>query len=88
MIEIILLFFLCKRIGKLAQSRGLKATVWVIITILTWIGMEILGIGVALMFFEKENILSVALVGLLFGFMGYHMIHNYLQKLPDQDNVL
>ncbi|MDP4283085.1 MAG: hypothetical protein Q8891_01575 [Bacteroidota bacterium] len=84
MIEIIVLVFLTKEIGKLAHAKGLKPGIWKIYTILGWIISEIIGIIVGVMIFGKDNLFSVILVGLTFAITSYFIIKAQLSKLPDQ----
>ena len=85
MIEIILLFFLSKKIGILAEQKGLSSTRWIIITILAWIVAEMFGILVGFMFFSKDNLISILLVAILFGVASYHILRSFLQKFPDKE---
>lgn len=66
MIEIILLFFLSKKMGDLAIEKGLSPGRWKLYTVLSWIVFELLGIifGVILFGFDKNNI---------WGLMGFCM---------------
>lgn len=85
MIEIILLFFLARKNGALAEQKGLSATRWIVITIIAWIVAEMLGLIVAMMFFSLENLISIMLTALLFGVAGYHLVNSHLQKMPDKN---
>lgn len=86
MIDLIALFFLTKEIGKIALQKGVKPITWKIYTITGWILSEILGFIVALMFFEKDNLFSIVLVGFLFAITSYFIIKAQLHKLPDQNS--
>ena len=46
--DIILLFFLCRSIAKLAKSKGRNPFLWVIYTIISWIFCEGIGLNIAL----------------------------------------
>lgn len=83
MIEIIALFFLTRSIGLLALSKGLSPLKWKIITIVTWIAFEFLGVIVATMFFSQHNIVSILLVAIAFAITGYYLVRRYLEQLPD-----
>ena len=83
MLEIIALIFMTRDIGKLAASKGLKPLTWKIYTVLAWIVFEIWGFMVALMFFEKDNLFSIMMVGLMFAVTSYFLIKARLNKLPD-----
>ncbi|MEO5650930.1 MAG: hypothetical protein ABIR03_13545 [Ginsengibacter sp.] len=86
MIDLIALFFLSKEIGRLALQKGVKPTTWKIYTITGWIVSEIIGFFVALLIFEKDNLFSIVLVGLLFAITSYFIIKAQLNKLPDQNS--
>jgi len=85
MIEIIVLIFLTREIGKLAFNKGLKPLTWKIYTVVSWIVTEIIGFMLGLMIFRKDNLISVMLVGLTFAITSYFIIKAQLNKLPDQD---
>ncbi|HEY8658897.1 MAG TPA: hypothetical protein VIL78_07655 [Hanamia sp.] len=84
MIEIIVLIFLTREIGKLAHDKGLKPRIWKIYTVLGWFITEVIGIVVGVMIFGKDNLFSVILVGLTFAITSYFIIKAQLNKLPDQ----
>lgn len=84
MLEIVILYFLTKEIGKLAESKGQKTFRWKFYTVLGWIASEIFGIGVGLMFFTKDNLVSIILVGLAFAVTSYFFIKAQLTKLPNR----
>ena len=44
MLEIIILIFLTREIGRLAHSKGLKSGTWKIYTVVGWIVLEIIGV--------------------------------------------
>ena len=83
MIELLALIFLTKEIGKLAILKGLPPGRWKFICVLFWFLMEIVGIIAGMIFFGKDNLVSIVLVGLGFAVTGYFMVKNYLQNLPD-----
>lgn len=83
MLEIIALIFITREIGKLAASKGLKPLTWKIYAVLAWIIFEIWGFMIALMFFEKDNLFSIMMVGLMFAVTSYFLIKARLNKLPD-----
>ena len=83
MIEIIALIFLTREIGRLAHDKGLKPITWKIYTIISWIISEIIGIMVGLMIFSKDNLFSIAMIGITFAITSYFIIKAQLNKLPD-----
>jgi len=84
MLEIVVLYFLTKEIGKLAESKGQKAFRWKLRTVVGWIASEIFGMIVGLMFFTKDNLFSIILVGLAFAVTSYFFIKAQLNKLPNR----
>lgn len=84
MLEIIVLIFLTKDVGRLAESKGVKPLTWKIYTVVGWIISEIIGIFVGLMIFGKDNLFSIILVGLAFAVTSFFIIKAQLNKLPDQ----
>ena len=97
MIEIIVLYFLCKHIGKLALSKGLKPLTWKIYTILAWIAAELLGIifGAALFGINLQAELSkqtnelgrLMLFSLVCAFGGYLLVRKILENRPDRQSA-
>lgn len=83
MLEIIALIFLCREIGKLAKEKGLKPSTWQIYLVGGWIIAEIFGCIIGFVIFGPDNLISVALVGLVFAFSGYFGIRSFLDKYPD-----
>ena len=83
MLEIIILIFLTKEIGKLAHHKGLKPGTWKIYTVAGWILSEIIGIVIGAMTFGKDNLFSIVMVGLAFAITSYFIIKAQLNKLPD-----
>ena len=83
MLEIIILIFLTKQIGRLAHSKGLKTGTWKIYTVVGWIISEIIGIVIGVMIFGKDNLFSIVMVGLAFAITSYFIIKAQLNKLPD-----
>ena len=83
MLEIIALIFLTREIGKIAASKGLKPLTWKIYLVVTWIIFEIWGFMVGLLFFDIDNVISIALVGFTFAITGYFWIKARLNRMPD-----
>lgn len=83
MLEIIILIFLTKDIGKLAQTKGLKPGTWKIYTVVGWVISEIIGIIIGFIIFGKDNLFSAALIGIAFAVTSYYIIKAQLNKLPD-----
>ena len=86
MLEIILLFFLTKKIGILAEAKGLSAKRWKLYLILAWIGAELIGAFIAVLIFGPDDLFSCFLVAIGCAGTSYMAIKNYLSKLPDVIN--
>ena len=85
MIEIIILIFLTREIGRLAVSKGLKPLTWKVYNVLGWLTFECIGLLAGLMIFGKSNLISVNLVGIAFAVTSYFLIKSRLNKLPDHN---
>jgi hypothetical protein len=97
LIEIIALFFLCRRNGLLAVKKGLNATRWKWYTIFGWFAAEIAGIFLGILLFgktnfenlndinalEKSNFYGLAAMGLISAFGGYLIVKAILENKPD-----
>ncbi len=83
MIEIIILVFLSIKIGKMAKKKGLKRNTWILYTVLSWIGGEIIGVIAGFAIFDKSNIISIMLMGIAGAISGYFIIKHQLDKIPD-----
>lgn len=83
MIEIIVLIFLTKEIGRLAIQKGLNKNMWKLYTVLGWIGMEIIGAIIGVIIFGPDNLFSIVMVGLAFAFTSYFILKASLNKKPD-----
>ena len=85
MLDLIILIFLTREIGRLAERKGLKTVTWRIYNVIGWLLFEIIGIVVGYLFFGKDNYFSISLVGFMFAISSYFIIKSRLNKLPDQD---
>ncbi len=83
MLEIILLIFLTRRIGVLAERKGLKAGWWKFYTVLAWIGGEIIGIVLAITLFNEGELFPILLLAIGGAATGYFIVRNTLTKKPD-----
>lgn len=83
MIEIIILIFLTREIGRMALRKGLKPLTWKIYNVLGWLTFEFIGLLFGLMIFGKDNLISVNLIGIALAVTSYFLIKAQLNKLPD-----
>ncbi len=85
MLDLILLFFLTKEIGRLAFRKGLKPLTWKIYNVSGWLGAELIGIIIGAAIFGLDNLVSVQLIAFAFAITSYFIIKAHLNKLPDHD---
>jgi hypothetical protein len=85
MLEIIAIIFLSKNNGKLAESKGLKSGLWILYTVLAWIGAEVIGVTAGILLFD-ENIFIGYILGIAFAIASYFILKNILEKKPDLVN--
>ncbi len=85
MLDLIVLYFLTREIGKLAFRKGLKPLTWKIYNIIGWLAAELVGILIGIMVFGMNNLISVQLIAFAFAITSYFIIKTQLNKLPDQD---
>lgn len=84
MLDLIILYFLTKEIGKIAAQKGLKPITWKIYTIVAWIASELVGLVFGIMIFGVNNLISIILVGFTFAITSYFLIRAQLNRLPDK----
>ncbi len=84
MIEIIVLIFLAREIGRLAERKGLSKTRWKIVLIALWLFLEFTGVIIGMLIFSYDNLFSIAMVGLMLASTSYFIVRGYLLKQPDQ----
>ena len=82
--DLILLFFFTREIGRLSAKKGLKPITWKIYTIISWIASEIVGLVFGLMIFSVDNLFSIILVAITFAITSYFIIKAQLNRLPDK----
>lgn len=85
MLDLILLYFLTREIGRLAFKKGLKPLTWKIYNIAGWLGAELIGIVIGVLAFGLNNLVSVQLIAFAFAITSYFILKAQLNKLPDQD---
>lgn len=85
MLDLIVLIFLTREIGRLAARKGLKPLTWRIYNVTGWLFFEIIGLVLGIWIFGKDNLISINLFGFMFAITSYFIIRGQLNKLPDQD---
>ncbi len=88
MLEIVLLFFLCKKIGVMATQKGLNPGRWKLYTVISWIAFEMLGCvtGIVVFGFDKNNLIELLSFSILCAFGGFLFVRYRLENLPDQEH--
>lgn len=88
MLDLILLFFLTREIGKLALRKGLKPNTWKIYNVVGWLAGELVGVVIGVLIFGVDNLISVQLIAFAFAITSYFIIKAQLNKLPDiEDDI-
>lgn len=95
MLEILLLFGLCKHLGVIAKDKGLKPIKWQLVLVAVWVGVEItVSTSAYLAFFvlygeEAETLsLSFYFLALIGSAISAWLIFTYLKNLPPQKSVI
>jgi hypothetical protein len=91
--DLIILYFLCRKIGKIAREKGLKALNWQLFTILSWFILEGIGLVVALQWLGYQQIKTtnemiaavtqnpgITFFSLFCGYGGYLLVRYILEK--------
>jgi hypothetical protein len=84
MLDLVVLYFLTKEIGRIAARKGLKPLTWKIYTVISWIASEVIGLMFGLMIFSMDNMISIILVAFTFAITSYFIIKAQLNRLPDK----
>jgi hypothetical protein len=83
MLEIIALIYLCRKIGALAEQKGQKRGLWQFYTVLAWFGAEIIGIFLAILLFQTDEVFALLPLGYGFAIGSYFLLKSVLAKKPD-----
>lgn len=87
MLEIILLIFLCKKIGVLAIEKGLNPRKWKFYTVVSWLVFEMVGCitGMALFGFNQNNLVELLSFSIVCAFGGFLLVRFRLENMPNQE---
>jgi len=85
MLEIIILIFLTRKIGALAERKGQTSSKWKLFLVLAWIGFELTGMALSVII--AGNLYIALLFGLFCAFGGYLFIKARLDKMPDKESM-
>lgn len=81
--DIIVLIYLCIKIGQRAAGKGLSAARWRWYTVIAWISAEILGYMSGVMLFGDGNLFGLLLFSFACAVGGYLIVRYQLEKIPD-----
>ena len=82
MLEIILVVFLAKKLGALAVKKGEPKGRWQTFFVLSWIGLEVLGMGIGMVL--SNNYVLAMLLGLAAAGGSYLLFKYKLDQMPDK----
>ena len=83
MLEVVILIFLARSLGRLARHKGLRPATWQIYLVASWILAEIIGVIVGVLIFGMNNLISVFLIAIGFAFGSYFALRSRLERYPD-----
>ena len=83
MLEIIAIIFLSRKIGDIAERKGLKRGWWIFYMVIAWIFAEFLGAFVAILVFQAEETLAIYPFAIAFAIASYFILRAVLSKKPD-----
>jgi hypothetical protein len=83
MLEIVALYFLCKKNGALAIQKGLPKGTWQFYTIMAWICAEMIGVSMGIAMFGTKNLFGILGMGIFCAFGGYLIVKYLLENKPD-----
>lgn len=81
-VSIVALYFLTKQIGRIAESKGERPRRWKIHTIVAWLFGDLIGEMIVFKFFGL-NVFLLFLFGIGLGYVGYLLVKQKLESLPD-----
>lgn len=85
MIEIIVLFFLGRQIGRMAKHKGLSPNRWILYLVLAWVAAEFAGIILGGVLFGTVNLVGLLLFAIACAFGGYLFVRKRLEEMPDKE---
>lgn len=83
MLEIFLLIYLSKKLGKVAQDKGHKPGMYKFLTFLLWFIFEFSGFVIGFIVLGEDNIFGAFVFGLVGAGFGYLIVHYWVNNLPD-----
>jgi uncharacterized transporter YbjL len=88
MLEIIAIIGFTKRIGLLAERKGLNKSTWKVYMVLAWFISEIIGLMLGIITFGADNVVLSLILAYALAICSYFLLKSFLDKKPDaeQDN--
>ena len=86
MLEILGLIYFIRKIGPIADRKGVNATAWKVMAALAWLITEIT-VAVLLTMNGVEQ-MALFFLGPLSGLLGYFIVRQILNSKPDKDDEL
>ena len=83
MIEILVLIFLTRSIGRLALRKGLSPGTWKFYSVLAWFLGEIGGLFLGVWLFGTDRLIMLVLTAIPCAIAGYHVVRSSLERKPD-----
>jgi hypothetical protein len=83
MIEIIVLYFLIKRLGVIAEQKGEPPLKWKILGVLAWIAGEMSGVTIILTLLGQNNFVLAVFFGLGMAYLFFLLLKSSLTSRPD-----
>jgi hypothetical protein len=84
MLEILLLIFLSKKIGTMAETKGHSKVTYRVLTFVSWFFFEFVGAIIGLLIFGNNGY-EFYLIGLLCAVGGYGLMYVIVNALPDKN---
>ncbi|MDA3821952.1 MAG: hypothetical protein PF450_04975 [Bacteroidales bacterium] len=85
MLEILIIIFIAKKIGKIAERRGHKKGPNIAFFIVMWLAGEFLGAAIGIFLF-KGNLIPAYFMALIGAALGTVFAFNIVQKLEDKSD--
>ena len=89
MLEMLALAYFIKQIKKIAKQKGIKATKWIITTVISWFAIEIIVFAVGFIVFNigEDGILILMLPAIILAATSAYIILERLKKEPDMESI-
>ena len=86
MLELLVLVYICRKIGDLADQKGLKRGTWQFLTVVAWFAAEFIGAFVGLLIVRTEDFAPLYFFAWVFAIASYFIMRSIISKKPDVVN--